>query len=76
MLANVIEIFQNAYHVDLHFMLRRRDFFLYTLYLPSAEAYSEPFKHLRWSVFACPVNDLKLLTVYAKALPLICLKRF
>ena len=27
-----------------------------------------PFKHLRWSVFACPVNNFKLLTVCAKIL--------
>ena len=25
-----------------------------------------PFKHLRWSAFAYPVNDFKQLTVYAK----------
>ena len=41
-LANIIEIFQDAYHVDLHFTQRRREFFLYTSHLPSAEAYSEP----------------------------------
>ena len=35
-----------------------------------------PFKHLRWSVFACPVNDFKPLTVCAKTLHLRCLKRF
>ena len=28
------------------------------------------FKHLRWSVFACPVNDFKPLNVYAKKLHL------
>ena len=35
-----------------------------------------PFKHLRWSVFACPVNDFKPLTVCAKTLYLRCLKMF
>ena len=35
-----------------------------------------PFKHLRWSVFAYPVNNSKVLTVYTKALHLICLKEF
>ena len=34
------------------------------------------FKHLRWSVFACPVNNFKPLTVCAKTLHLRCLKRF
>ena len=29
-----------------------------------------PFKHLRWSAFAYPVNNFKLLTVYAK-IPLL-----
>ena len=35
-----------------------------------------PFKHLRWSVFACPVNDFKPLTVCAKTLDLRCLNEF
>ena len=35
-----------------------------------------PFKHLGWSAFAYPVNNFKLLTVYAKKLPLRCLKGF
>ena len=35
-----------------------------------------PFKHLRWSVFACPVNDFKPLTVCTKTLHLRCLKSF
>ena len=35
-----------------------------------------PFKHLRWSVFACPVNDFKPLTVRTKTLHLRCLKSF
>ena len=28
--------------------------------------HQNPFKHLRWSVFACPVNDFKSLTVCIK----------
>ena len=35
-----------------------------------------PIKHLRWSAFACPVNDFKPLTVCAKTLYLRCLKMF
>ena len=35
-----------------------------------------PFKHLRWSVFACPVNNFKPLTDCAKTLNLRCLKSF
>ena len=35
-----------------------------------------PFKHLRWSVFAQRVNTLKSLTGYAKKLYLRCLKGF
>ena len=35
-----------------------------------------PFKHLGWSAFAYPVNNFKLLTVYAKKLPFRCLKGF
>ena len=44
-LANITEIFENAYHVDLHFTKRHR-VFLHTLPVPcfSAEAYSEPLK--------------------------------
>ena len=33
-------------------------------------------KRLRCSGFAYPVNDFKLLTVYAKTLPLRCLRGF
>ena len=36
MLANITEIFQNAYHVDLNFTQWRREFFLDTLHLPAA----------------------------------------
>ena len=35
-----------------------------------------PFKHLRWSVFSCPVNDFKSLTICTRTLHLRCLKRF
>ena len=35
-----------------------------------------PIKHLRWSIFAYPVNDFKVLPVYTKALHLRCLKEF
>ena len=38
--------------------------------------HQNPFKHLRWSVFACPVNDFKSLTVCTKRLHLRCFKRF
>ena len=34
------------------------------------------FKRLRWSDFACPLNDFNPLTVCAKTLHLRCLKRF
>ena len=34
------------------------------------------FKSLRWSVFAYPVNDFKLLSAYTKILPVTCLKGF
>ena len=36
----------------------------FTLY--SAEAYSEPCKHLRWS-FVKKVNDFQSLTIFAKS---------
>ena len=36
--------------------------------------HQNPFKHLRWSVFACPVNDFKPLTVCTKRLHLRCFK--
>ena len=32
------------------------------------------FKHLRWSVFACPVNNFKSLTVCTKRLHLRCFR--
>ena len=35
-----------------------------------------PFKHLRWSVFALTVNTLKSLTGYPKTIHLKCLKMF
>ena len=65
-LADIIKLV----HVHLHFTKRRQEFFLRNLQLPcfSAEAYLKIFKHLRWSVFACPVNDIKSLIVYAKKL--------
>ena len=52
-LANIIEIFQNTYHVHLHFTSRRREFFLRTLHLPcfSAEAYSEPLQTSKMECF-------------------------
>ena len=34
------------------------------------------FKDIRWSVFAYPIIDFKLLTAYAKILPLRCFKGF
>ena len=37
------------------------------------QAYSEPFKHLRWSVFEQAVNGFRSLTGQAKALHLKCL---
>ena len=46
-LANIIEMFQNAYHVQ----------------LPSVEAYSKLFQTSKWSVFGYAINDFKLLTV-------------
>ena len=42
----------------------------------SRNIFRTAFKHLRWSVFACPVNNFKQLTVCAKTLHLRCLKRF
>ena len=35
-----------------------------------------PFNHLRWSIFAFPINKFNLLTVYAKTHSLRCLKGF
>ena len=48
------------------------------LHLPcfSAEAYSKPLVHLRWSVSAYPVKDFKPLTIYAKTLHRRHLKGF
>ena len=45
-LANIIEVFENTYHIDLYFTYRCREFFLHTLYQPcfAAEAYSEPLQ--------------------------------
>ena len=65
-----------TYHVHLHYTYRRREFFQDTVHLScfSAEAYSEPLK--TWSVFACPFNDFKPLTVCAKTLHLRCFRRF
>ena len=64
-------------HVNLHFRKRRREFFLCTLHLPTAEAYSEPFQTSK-SVFTNPIfqfaYDFKLLTIYGKTLPVRCLK--
>ena len=61
MLANIIEKFQNIYYVIYISRSCVESSFFHTLHLPcfSAEAYSEPFNHLRWSVFEYPVNDLR-----------------
>ena len=42
---------------------------LYTCLVLQQRHIQNPFKHLRRSVFACPVNDFKPLTVYAKKAP-------
>ena len=57
-LANIIEIFQNKYHVYLHFIFAH-------LHLPcfSAEAYSEPLQTSKVFEYACvhipPGNGLR-----------------
>ena len=69
MLDNVSEIFQKAYHVDLHFT------YVAALTVPFIDLTRALF-FSRWSVFMYPANDFKLLTVYPKTLPLRCLKGF
>ena len=44
------------------------------LHLPSAEPYSEHLQTSKMECFAHPVNDFKLLNVYAKTFPGRCLK--
>ena len=44
-------VYQNVYHVDSQFTQRRREFFLYTLHLSSAEAYSEPLQTSKTECF-------------------------
>ena len=52
-LSNNSDIFQNIYHVDLHFRKWRGEFFLHTLHLHcfSAEAYLEPFQTSKMECF-------------------------
>ena len=49
---------------------------LYTCLAFQQKHIQNSFKHLRWSVFACPVNDFKYLTVCAKTFHLRCLDGF
>ena len=77
-LANIIEIFENAYTwiyisgsgVESSFCTP------YACLVFQQRRIQNFFKHLRWSVFAYPVNNFQLLTVYAKTLPYRCLKVF
>ena len=52
--ANIIQIKRNIYHVDLHFTLRRQEFYLYTLHLLcfSAGEYSEPIQTSKMEFFS------------------------
>ena len=79
-LANITEIFQNIYHVHLHFTYQHREFFFWTPYICLAfqqkHIHQDTFKHLRWHVFACPVNDFKLLTVCTERHRLRWFKKF
>ena len=76
--ANIIQIFQNTYHVI--YISRsgvERSFCTSCTCLVFQQRHIQnPFKYLRWSVFVYPVNDFKVLTVYTKVLHLKCLKGF
>ena len=77
-MANIFEILQNSYHVDLYSPSGVESSFCtpYTGLVFQKRRIQNPFKHLKWSVFAYPVNGFKLLTVYAKALSFRCLRGF
>ena len=61
MLADMIEIFQNLYHVHLHFTWRRREFFLHTIHLLwfLAVVYSETLQISKMECFCVSVNCLR-----------------
>ena len=64
----MIEIFQNIYHY-IYILLSSVESSFWTPYTCIAfqqKDIQNPFKHFRWNSFACPVNDFKLLTVWAK----------
>ena len=69
MLVNIIGIFQNIYHVDLHFMQRESSFCTPCTCFFSVEVYLETFKTSKMVCFCLPVNDFKPVNCVRKNSP-------